>query len=147
LKELYKSITVVPSIKELEIVDAGTIDYAFIYFKPGLNLILGRSATGKTTVLDCIKEKSSFHMDFLEWSEKNSVGENIRLLLLGVKGIPQGKCLLMGDIFCRLDKHTIQEIAQDCSRTMGQIIATVPDDFDIYDFEANLIDTEEFDLK
>ena len=81
---LAEHITIVPRIKEIEIKDKGIIKKASIKFKEGLNIIIGPNRSGKTTVIEAIKENSEKAMDGIDLLYSLSYGSNTKFLFSGI---------------------------------------------------------------
>jgi recombinational DNA repair ATPase RecF len=146
---LFGGISIIPPIKEITIVDEGIIKRADIKFKDGLNIITGASATGKTTVLNSIKKsQGELCISWESFEHSLAAGDKTVLLFNGLLELMslkyKDKCILIDDLFERLDKDKKKIILKKLIKSKLQIIAT---SIDVKDINANIIDTKSFELR
>ena len=132
-----EEILKIPKISEIKIEDYGIIKRANIEFKDGLNIIAGPNASGKTTVINFLKEK--YNSSNLPNSEK------MMLHIDGLLGLNQ--TILMDDVLSRLNRENLIETLNKLSNSGKRIILTLKDYTDISEVNANIIKTKNFELK
>ncbi|MBU0666419.1 MAG: AAA family ATPase [Nanoarchaeota archaeon] len=144
---IEEEIKIVPMIGNIKIKDEGIIEEAELEFAPGLNIIVGSNASGKTTVLNSI-EKQSDHIWSLEQLKASSAAsEKIMLSLIGITQTPIHKCFLIDNLIERLSRDKVKILLQELERTKNQIIITASNYVEISKIKANIIDTKDFKLK
>jgi len=114
-------IKAIPTVNEIEITDIGVIKKAHIEFKKGLNIITGKNASGKSTVINYLKE--------------NSNGVDV--------------ALLMDDVLVDLDENNLIGSLKLLSECNSQVILTLPEPLQgcISNIDANIINTASFEVK
>lgn len=132
---------IIPKVKTVRIANKGVIKKADIKFRDGLNVIIGKNATGKTTVINALKEKYAGKelTDFSSWEKE-------MLLLSGLQNTVQNKCILVDGLFSQLETEQINKIAKELEKSGNQMIATFSDVPGIRRIKANFIDTGSFEL-
>ena len=144
MEELCKDVKVVPKIKEIKITNEGIIKKADIKFKEGLNIITGKNATGKTTLIKAI-EKQSLNVWSIEDLIRNSQNDKIMLLFYGIAGISLNKCFLI-DNLSKYSDQKLNKFLERLAESKNQIIITLADTVNIPKIKAKIIDTESFEL-
>ena len=134
-----EDIIKIPKVQEkIKIRDYGIIESADIEFKDGLNIIIGKTATGKSTVIRFLAKKSS--------PESLSCSENIMLQIDDILGLNQ--TILIDNSLCRLTKENLIKTLDKISKSGKQVILVLNDLSEIKDkIKANIIDTKDFKLK
>lgn len=132
-----EDILKIPKISKIKIEDYGIIKRADIDFKDGLNIITGPNASGKTTVINFLKDK--YNLKDLPH------GEKMMLHIDRVLGL--NETLLMDDILGALDERSALETLNKLSTSGKQVILTLKDYTDISKIKANIINTKNFELK
>jgi len=134
-KQPILEIIKIPRIKEVEIKDYQIIKRANIRFTNGLNIIVGKSATGKTTVIQYLSER---------YTQSRSYGERTMFEIDRAIG---NDTLLIDDALNALDKKNTDRVLNDLSRSGKQIIITAYSE-DIADkIKCNVINTNDFKLR
>lgn len=140
-------IIVVPEVEEIEINYYGIIKHAKIHFERGLNVIMGKNATGKSTVLRAIREACSkefkngtckFRGDTMT---QRALDEDILINIankMNIAFLIDEAIDLLSDIFQPLDKLSL------CA--MQVIITTVPRELP-KDVKMNVINSDKFQLR
>ena len=124
--EVYDKIVEIPKISRIKIKDYGIIKNAVIDFKEGLNIITGKTASGKTTVIRYLTEQ--FNSKNLPYNEKT---------------------VLIDDVLGRLNKEEQIKYLNKLSNKRQVIITIHDSELDrIKDsIKANIIDTKNFELR
>jgi len=128
----------------IRIRDEGIIEKADIMFKDGLNIITGKNATGKTTVLRAIAKTGEVRA-----LNGLSLGEKMALCLGGIAGSSLNTCFLLDDVTEGLDSVMVERIMGKLAESEDQIVLTMRDARERLPpgIKANIIDTCSFDLK
>lgn len=127
------------SVSKVEIRDYGVIKRADIKFKEGLNLIVGVSASGKTTVLNYLLEE--YHLPTL--------ATGARILFEMEMELEPKSAVLIDDYLDRLDERKLTRILNKLSNSDKQTIVTISQHgFDRIkgEINANIIHTRDFKL-
>ena len=133
----------IPKVDEIKIENYGIIEKAEIKFSPNLNIIAGKGATGKTTVLKYLIKYYSKDSDIISLGEK---------IMLKIRGSINKSTILIDDLLYRLDSEKLIEILNGLASCNRQIIVTL----DISQLgrikknlkgNINIIKTENFELK
>lgn len=127
----------IPKINEIKIEDFGIIKKADIKFKNGLNIITGPNASGKTTAINFLKEKYDM--------KKPPYGKKLMLHIDHMLGL--NETILMDDALGSLNQESLIRILDKLSNSGKQVILTLNDYADISKVNANIIKTENFELK
>ena len=143
-----QDIKVVPKLKQFSITDKEIIKKANMTFKEGLNIIIGKNGSGKTTVIKEIEKTASHIRTFDDLMNISAVGEKIMFFYLGLIKTPFNACFLIdnGDLD-RLDRQKFEKTIKALSETENQIIITLNSVVKIPKIKANIIDTASFELK
>ena len=139
LSETY----MIHKVKKITIMNKCCIKKAEIEFKEGLNIITGRNGTGKTTIINYLKEECNG----VQLSTAFARSEKIKAALCGIAGLCLGRCLIMDDELARLGDSDLKEMLGALSESKDQIIITLPNHLRIPDVKANIIRTEDFEMK
>ena len=109
-------------IRQIKIENKWPIKRADIKLKKGLNIIIGKNATGKTTLLNELKklEKKPEH-------DKD--------------------CWILDDLYEGKPISELKEIVKGIMGERLQVILTMPDSPEIRKLDANIIDTKNFELR
>ncbi len=129
---------IIQKIKEIEVKDKGIIKYTKIHFTDGLNIITGDNATGKTTVIKEIFRQSK--------NTELSRGKNIITSLTSVHG-DLDRCFLIDDELARLEPNVLENLFKRFLESKNQVITTLPSHIKIPKVKANIINTNDFELK
>ena len=127
----------IPRIDKIKIEDFGIIKRANIEFKDGLNIITGPNASGKTTVVNFLREK--YNPTNLPNVEKMMLHID---RVLGLNGT-----ILMDDALSRLNQENLIKTLNTLSNSGKRVILTLNDHADISKIDANIIKTKDFELK
>ena len=129
----------IPEIEKVLIEDFGVIKKADIKFSSGLNLIVGKSASGKTTVINYLIKMSDPNLmaagNKVTFDINNEINKN---------------CILIDDILGRLDKEKLIKILKNLETCNRQVIATLhlsQLSFIKNKVKAKIINTKNFELK
>lgn len=139
-----EGIAAVPKIKAITINNKGIIKKAKMNFIDGLNIIKGKNASGKTTVIDEIYKTS--HKKRFEQSNNLSCGARIVKHLTDIS-CNRYKCFLIDDVLGCLNEEDLKTVLKTMSESKNQIIITLPDNIKIPKVKANIINTKDFELK
>ena len=132
-------IAIIPPVQSVFIEDFEIIEKADIKFSKGLNLIVGKSASGKTAVLKYLVQNSTPPL--------MSAGEKV---MFDINNIITENCILIDDLLCRLDKENLIKILktfETCNRQVIAVIQVCQLDSIKGKIKANIIDTKDFKLK
>ena len=133
------NIIKIPEVERVFIEDFGVIEKADINFSPGLNLIVGKNGSGKTTVINYM----------IKISDPNLMAAGNKIMFDINEEIDKN-CILIDDILCRLDNEKLIKILKNLETCNRQVIATLNisrlDDIK-NKVKANIINTENFELK
>ena len=132
-----EDIMKIPKISKIKIEDYGIIKSADIEFSNGLNIITGPNASGKTTVINFLKDK--YNLKDLPH------GEKMMIRIDRVLGL--NETLLMDDVLGTLDERSALETLNKLSTSGKQVILALKDYTDISKIKANVINTKNFELK
>ena|SRR3989344_6059080 len=132
-----EDIMKIPKISKIKIEDYGIIKSADIEFSNGLNIITGPNASGKTTVINFLKDK--YNLKDLPHGEKMMIHID---RVLGLN-----ETLLMDDVLGTLDERSALETLNKLSTSGKQVILALKDYTDISKIKANVINTKNFELK
>ncbi|MBU4056115.1 MAG: hypothetical protein KKA41_17290 [Proteobacteria bacterium] len=129
-------------VNKVKLRNCGAIKKADIEFKSGLNIIKGKGATGKSTVIKYLKSKY----------DKLSHSEQIMMMLDGFLGLHES--LLIDDVLGGMDKKNLSKTLIKLSTFKQQIILTLvemPQEFlskiKNSKVKCNVIDTRDFKLR
>ena len=128
----------IPEVENILIKDFYILRKADIKFSPGLNLIVGKNATGKTTVINYLIKISNPNI--------MSKGQNI---ISFINNEINKNCILIDDVLLRLDDENLIKILKNLETCNRQVIATLNTsqfDFIKDKIQANIINTESFEL-
>ena len=134
-----KEIIKIPFIKNIQIRDFKIIKKANLEFKEGLNLIVGKNATGKTTVINFLVEQSGLNLmamgdKTLFWI-KQEIEKDSVTLVEGLFEILDGDKLTSAiELFSKSDRNFIVTINLSTYAKIKDKIT------------ANIINTEDFEL-
>ena len=129
----------IPEIERVIIEDFGIIKKADIKFSPRLNLIVGNSATGKTTVIKYL----------VKISDPNLMAAGNRVMF-EINDELNKNCILIDDILGSLCKEKLIKILKNLETCNRQVIATLHISqlrFIKNKVKAKIINTENFELK
>lgn len=146
---MIDEIEVVPQIFSIDIENKGIIKKANISFNNGLNIIIGKNGSGKTTCIKEIENQSKWVKTLDELKNTFAAGEKIMFSYLGLAGtqISMNACFLIdNDDFGRLDKNKLEKTLKGLAESKNQIIITMNSVVEIPNIKANIIDTDSFDL-
>ena len=146
MEGLYKDVKVVPKVKQIKITNEGIIKKADIKFEEGLNIITGKNATGKTTVIKAIEKQSPNVWSIEDLIGNSSIADKIMLLFCGITGISLNKCFLIDNLLEYSDQK-LNKSLERLAESKNQIIITLADTAKIPKIKANIIDTESFELR
>ena len=132
-----EEIQKIPKVDKIKIEDFGIIKKADIEFKGGLNIISGPNASGKTTVINFLKDRYNL--------KDLPNGEKIMLHIDRILGL--NETILMDDVLVTLDERGALETLNKLSTSGKQVILTLKDYVDISKVKANIINTKNFELK
>lgn len=129
----------IPEVENIEIKDFGCIKKADIKFTKGLNLIIGKNGSGKTTVINYL----------VNLFDINSMSTGQRMMFYINNEINKNCLVLDGPLYRLVDKNLIKTLKslEKCNR---QVIATLclpRHDFIKNKIKVNIIKTEDFELK
>ena len=128
----------IAEVGDVEIKDFGIIKKASIKFSSGLNIILGRNGTGKTTVIRYLFDNNN----------PNKMAAGNRIMLRIDRKINK-TCLLIDGVLGCLDQEKLIRTLKNLENSNRQVIATMVHsdiDFKKYKINANIIDTNDFEL-
>src|SRR3989339_1086469 len=103
----------IPEVENILIKDFYILRKADIKFSPGLNLIVGKNATGKTTVINYLIKISNPNI--------MSKGQNI---ISFINNEINKNCILIDDVLLRLDDENLIKILKNLETCNRQVIAT-----------------------
>ena len=132
-----EEIQKIPKVDKIKIEDFGIIKKADIEFKGGLNIISGPNASGKTTVINFLKDRYNL--------KDLPNGEKIMLHIDRILGL--NETILMDGVLGTLDERGALETLNKLSTSGKQVILTLKDYVDISKVKANIINTKNFELK
>ena len=132
-----EEIQKIPKVDKIKIEDFGIIKKADIEFKCGLNIISGPNASGKTTVINFLKDRYNL--------KDLPNGEKIMLHIDRILGL--NETILMDGVLGTLDERGALETLNKLSTSGKQVILTLKDYVDISKVKANIINTKNFELK
>lgn len=132
-------IQIIPKVEKILIEDFGVIKKADINFSPGLNIIIGKNATGKTTFIRYLTETYS--------TENLSKGNKI---MLDIDSVLDGTIVIDGNLD-RLNNEFLIKALKKLADSKRQVIVTLARTDRLDDIKkevkANIIDTRDFELK
>ncbi|HJX50792.1 MAG TPA: AAA family ATPase [Candidatus Nanoarchaeia archaeon] len=132
-------ITKIPEIERIHIKDYGIIKHAKIKFSSGLNVITGKNASGKTTIIRYLIK--IFNPDLMAAGNK---------VMFEINNEINKNCILMDDVLCSLDKEKLVKTLKNLETCKRQVICTLNiarlEDIKSK-IKANIIDTKNFKLK
>jgi len=129
----------IPEIEEILIENLGIIKKADIRFSQGLNLIAGKNASGKTTVINYL----------IKISDPNLMAAGNKVIF-DINNEIDKNCLLIDDMFGMLDKEKLVKILKNLETCNRQVIVTMQISQLAHiknKIKANIINTEDFELK
>jgi len=135
-EENKEGVFEIPPIKEILIENEGIIKKAKIKFSKGLNIIVGNSATGKTTVIRYLIKR---YKSMSAGSRK----------VFDVKRILNNTTLLLDDSLQGLNEEKLIGALKELVNSNKQIITTLsPQNLNLIKkkIKANIIKTKEFEL-
>ena len=148
-------VKIIPKIKSASITNEGVIKKADIQFKNGLNIIVGRCGSGKTTVLKAIEkamhgatENVAVELDNAEFSitkiNNLSMGNKLMLLMFGIANASLDSCFLIDNLMGYADTEIRVRILKELSKSNNQIILTMVNLPAHLKIKANIIHTKDF---
>ena len=145
---MINDVKVVPGLISIVVEDKGIIKKANVFFKEGLNLVIGKNGSGKTTLMKEIERQSDWVKSFEDFSKTFAAGEKVMLSYLGLAGthIPMNSCFLIDDgSLDRLDRIKFETTLKALSDSKNQIVITLNSCVELPETKANIIDVESFD--
>jgi len=139
MKTDEQNIRKIPEVEKIEIKDYGIIKKADIRFSPGLNIITGKNASGKTTVIRYL----------IEMFDLNSMAMGNRIMF-EINNELNKNCLVIDDGLERLDQEKLIKVLKNLSNCKRQVILTLQLSqlsFIKNKIKANIINTKDFKLK
>ena len=144
---------VIPKVRSIKISEKGIIKRADIEFKDGLNIILGRGATGKTTVIKAFEEAiddspENIKVELLSGRKLEDMPSKERCML-PIEGVAfSNRCFLMDGEFGGLSSEQLNKALKLLAKTDNQVIATLRDrHFKLPQINVNVINTADFELR
>lgn len=135
---MENKIIKIPHIERIIIEDYGVIKKADIKFSPGLNIITGMNASGKTTVVRYLAEVFVNHL---------SVGEKE---VFQIEDILNESTILIDDNLNGLSNELLIKVLKKLAASKRQVIVTlISSRFQEIKtkIKANIIDSKNFELK
>lgn len=126
---------VIPAVSELSLAEIGGLEPTATWaFGPRLNVVRGISGSGKTRVLEALKQKADSAVslanprrcDFTTMSSGQQVWA-LSEILLEVQ--PAGTCLLMDDVFDHLSEKTQLQLCDILRGHKEQVVMTMKNHF------------------
>lgn len=149
--EIGREIMIIPKVSKLTITNKGPIKSANIIFKEGLNIILGKNASGKTTVVRELAARNK-PVNIEERLCSAASGERIMFTLDGIFGlVGKNECLVIDGLLGRLNYEKLEKVLKKMANEKAQTIVTLiyghAEDKILKDLKANIIYTKDFEFK
>jgi len=138
-KQVNPEFIEIPEVENIDIKDFGVIKRAEIRFTPGLNIILGKNASGKSTVIRYLFEK--YTPDLMDRG---------RRVMFEIDKKINKTCIVFDDFLYGLAEKRLIQVLKRLESSGRQVIVTMCSpgiDFFKHNIKANVIDTSYFDLK